>query len=546
MKNYLWPILFLIFVSCGVSRSVNHKPQIVPDGDLPQVTRLSDTAFASTDGFLVKNAFGLWEMYVQGDASLRGLHAGALSDSLMQKQEAVFFDKVKELVPSESRQKWLRKILSFYNRKLYCHVPEEYKTEIYGLSRFSAPDYDFIAPPYLRALYLHAAHDIGHAMQDLALVGCSSFAVWGDASSDGNLLIGRNFDFYAGDDFAEDKMVWLVKPDKGHAFLSVSWPGMMGVVSGMNQEGLSVTINAAKSKLPLVAKTPISILAREIVQYAGNIKEAIAIAKRREVFVSETLMIGSAVDRKAVLIEVGPGVFGVYDVQGDALICTNHYQSEALRNDRANRKHIEHSHSQYRFEKLSEHLEQQPLSEVEAVAILRDTSPVKGGPPLGFGNEKALNQLLAHHGIVFKPQTREVWVSSNPYQLGAFSYYNLDSIFSGTPSPRILSDLKKAIPADDFIKTQAFADYENYRIEDRNMQSYLNGEPMPNDFAQKYEALNPDLWSVPYKLGLYFYGKRDYELARLYFEKALTKEVTTLPEKKNLDKYLRKTKRKLK
>src|SRR5690606_3972370 len=137
-------------------------------------------------------------------------------------------------------------------------------------------------------------------------------------------------------------------------------------------------------------------------------------------------------------------------------------------------------------------------------------SPVKNGLPLGLGNEKALNQLLAHHGIVFKPKTREVWVSSNPYQLGAFSYFNLDSIFSGEASVRLLSDPKKAIPADDFIKTKAFADYEKYRIEDRNMQSYLNGEPMPHDFALMYEALNPDLWSVPYKLGCYFYGKRDY------------------------------------
>src|SRR5690606_7514351 len=104
------------------------------------------------------------------------------------------------------------------------------------------------------------------------------------------------------------------------------------------------------------------------------------------------------------------------------------------------------------FEKLSEHLEQTPISEDEAVRILRDTSPVKNGLPLGLGNEKALNQLLAHHGIVFKPKTREVWVSSNPYQLGAFSYFNLDSIFSGDASVRLLPDPKKAIPADDFIK----------------------------------------------------------------------------------------------
>ena len=61
------------------------------------------------------------------------------------------------------------------------------------------------------------------------------------------------------------------------------------------------TINAGKSKIPHLAKTPISILTREILQYAKNIDQAIAIAKKRQVFVSESIMIGSANDKKAIL-----------------------------------------------------------------------------------------------------------------------------------------------------------------------------------------------------------------------------------------------------
>src|SRR5690606_29179041 len=142
------------------------------------------------------------------------------------------------------KQNLLRGFLKWYNRKLYLHVPEEYKTEIYGLSQYASDDFNYVAPPYLRMLYLHAAHDIGHALQDLALVGCTSLAVWDEYSEDGKLLIGRNFDFYAGDDFAKNKIIAFVTPKNGHPFMSVTWPGMIGVVSGMNLEGLTVTMNA--------------------------------------------------------------------------------------------------------------------------------------------------------------------------------------------------------------------------------------------------------------------------------------------------------------
>lgn len=88
--------------------------------------------------------------------------------------------------------------------------------------------------------------------------------------------------------------------------MSVTWGGFTGVVSGMNEKGLTVTINAAKSEMPKGAATPVSMVAREIVQYAGNIDEAIAIARKRKMFVSESFLVGSAADNKAVLIEKRP------------------------------------------------------------------------------------------------------------------------------------------------------------------------------------------------------------------------------------------------
>lgn len=164
----------------------------------------------------------------------------------MHYQEQVFVDRIREFIPSEGYLKFLGGMIRIFNRNLGRHVPEEYRREIYARSLYCSHDFDAIGTPYERQLNYHAAHDIGHAMSQYMLVGCSSFAAWGGASDDGKPVVGRNFDFYMGDDFTRNKIVTFCRPQAGHPFASIGWAGMIGVLSGMNSEGLTVTINAAK------------------------------------------------------------------------------------------------------------------------------------------------------------------------------------------------------------------------------------------------------------------------------------------------------------
>jgi predicted choloylglycine hydrolase len=553
MKSRIIILLFFFFlltlVSCGISESMRHQPDISNYNTAkPNVVKQSGTVFISGKNSLLKNKQGLWELYAEGDALEIGLTTGALSDSLLKKQEQIFFSRIEDIVPSKFQQILLRNFLKWYNRKLYQNVPNEYQTEIYGVSQYTSHNFDNLAKQYQLSLYLHAAHDIGHALQDLALVGCSSFAAWGEKSEDGNLILGRNFDFYVNDAFAENKIVAFINPKEGHPFMMVTWPGMVGAVSGMNKEGLTVTINAGKSEIPLTAKTPISILTREILQYAKNIDEAIAIAKKREVFVSESIMVGSAQDNKAILIEVSPERMSVYDVpNSNQLICSNHFQSEAYKNDKRNKSQIINSHSKYRLDRMQELFAQNPkINPQIASEILRNKDGLQN-IKLGYGNEKALNQLMAHHGIIFKPKEKLVWVSANPYQLGEFVCYNLDSIFKERKMDSIISfeEENLNIAKDPFLETAAFKNYQKFRIEDHKINLYLkNKTEIPFDFIKNYQSLNPDYWVVYYKAGLYFYQQKYFRLAQENFEKALTKEITTVPDKEAIEKYLKKIKRK--
>ena len=554
MNNRISFFLFIGFllslVSCGTSKSMHHKPEISGyNSEKPVVKKISDSVFTSGKNSLLKNKQGLWELYTEGDPLEIGLNTGALTDSLLKKQQQIFFSKITDLIPSNFEQKMLRHFLKWYNRKLYLNVPEEYQTEIFGVSEYTSHEFDNIASKYQRGLYLHAAHDIGHALQDLALVGCSSFAAWNEKSEDGSLILGRNFDFYVNDAFAENKIIAFINPKEGHKFMMITWPGMVGAVSGMNQEGLTITINASKSKIPLIAKTPISILTREILQHAATIDEAVAIAKKRKVFVSESIMVGSANDNKAVLIEVSPKKMDVFDVSNsNELICSNHFQGDAFKNDKRNQAQIANSHSEYRFERMQELLSENPKINPEiASEILRNKNGLKN-IPLGYGSEKALNQLMAHHGIIFKPKEKLVWVSANPYQLGEFVCYDLDAVFNNRKTNTLVSfQIENLnIAKDPFLKTTAYENYKKFRIEDHKIDALLEKkESISAAFIQNYQSLNPDYWVVYYKPGLYFYQIKDFNQAKLNFEKALTKEITTAPEKEKIEKYLKKIKRKL-
>ena len=548
-KIQLFVVLLLLLSSCGVQKSLHDVPNLSQyESEIPVRTQLNDSTFVLDDNFLTKNRQGQWELYVDGNPYELGLKIGSLTQELFHKQEQMFVDKIDSLIPSKGKQKLLRKFLAWFNRKMYRNIDEQYKAEIYGMAQYASKDFDYIAKPYQRVMYFHGAHDIGHALQDLALVGCSSFAAWGDHTKDGKMIIGRNFDFYVGDEFAKNKIIAFVAPDDGHKFMSVTWGGFIGVLSGMNDQGLTVTINAGKSDFPLVAKTPISLVTREILQYASTIDEAIAIAKKREVFVSESIFVGSAKDKRAAVIEVSPNNFGVYEVENsDQLICSNHFQSAAYAKDKKNQKHILESHSQYRYERMEELLDEQPkITPKIVVDILRDKRGLDD-KRIGYGNEKALNQLLAHHGIVFQPEDLKVWVSSNPYQLGEFVAYDLNEIFNETDADvgmKSMSEAKLNIAKDPFLNTLAYRHYQRYRkLRNQITKAISSDGNIEDKTLQEFILLNPDFWEAYYLVGKYNYEKGYDRLALKAFLEAETKEITTVPDREKIEHYIRKLNR---
>ena len=291
------------------------EPEFVPS-QVP-VVQVNDSLRRWGSSSLRIDPDGLYEMRVCGGPFERGEAIGKLGEDLLYQQEKAFADKLFEMVPSSRYRAFLHYFITIFNRRMGASVPLEYRQEIKAMSASCTHEFDEFGSPYERQMQYHSAHDIGHVMQDYMLVGCTSFAVWGRESADSSLLMARNFDFYMGEEFAKNKLVLFEKPDSGYAYVSVTWPGMLGVVSGMNTQGLAVTINASKLEVPSSSATPISILVKSILQYASNIEEAETIAASFKTFVCESILVGSANDGRAVIIEKTPSAMGIYSPDGD-------------------------------------------------------------------------------------------------------------------------------------------------------------------------------------------------------------------------------------
>jgi hypothetical protein len=485
--------------------------------------------YSCGDSWLKKNEYGLWEMYLEGNDIELGLKNGILAREHIQDQEEIFVSSLQELVPGKAYIRILKQLIVWMNRNMDRYVPLEYQREIYGVSRFASDTFDFIGPPYPRILNYHAAHDIGHALQNMNLVACTALGVKGRLSENGNLLVGRNFDFSVGEEFAREKIVAFYRPDSGHAFSSITWGGFIGVVSGMNEKGLAVSLNAAKSGIPTSARTPVSILARQILQYASTIEEAWEIATNNEVFVAESFLIASARDGKTVVIEKSPDAMALYDPEGDSLILTNHFQSPFFQATERTRQNMEEGASLYRWQRTRELLQDGgPLDVASMIRILRDQKGLEDAP-IGMGNEKAINQLVAHHSVVFEPGKGRMWVSAHPYQLGDFLCYEFARVFSdSTHVQQQIHSPDLMVDADTFLYGRDFDHFQRYRELTRELKTALNNkkpEAWDREELDGYLALNPHYYYPWHLAGEVLRMQGDPVEARKMYLKALSLEI---------------------
>ena len=99
-------------------------------------------------------------------------------------------------------------------------------------------------------LYITSSVPDLSAVVDFPHLFCSSVSAWGEATQgesqlQGDPAISRNLDFYldTGETILDNCILVVHDPDDGQEWVSVSFPGFMGTLSGMNEAGLTAALN---------------------------------------------------------------------------------------------------------------------------------------------------------------------------------------------------------------------------------------------------------------------------------------------------------------
>jgi isopenicillin-N N-acyltransferase-like protein len=480
---------------------------------------------------------GLLVIRLKGSSFDQGYASGKLLQEQMVTLEDEFLAMIHGYVPQEWKLKVLKGYVYFRNRQLSKHVSDDFRSQIHGIILGCKDPHPELGDYYNRMLNYHAAHDISYMMIDNPLIskaGCTAFGAWGSATENGHLITGRNFDWEAADVFSRERIVIMCEPDQGIPFISVAWASMAGVVSGMNRSGVSVTINGAPSSLPGKTATPVATVARELLQNAHNLTEALDILRKSRVFVSTLWLVGSKTDGKFVVVEKTPEAMNIREATGDSLVSANHFQTEKLKDDKRNLRYIEEATSVPRYDRMTELLQTNhgTINVARAAEILRDRN-LTGGKFPGNGHRATLNALIATHSTVMDLTAGIFWAASPPHQLGKFVAFDVNDFDRELPTLTVAADALLASGEFEKAKLAQKALAEGARaLKNNDAQTALTN-------AEKAEAANPGFYQNATLRGRALVQLGRSAEAAAAFETALAQQPAFLSEKQELENWLK-------
>ncbi|HEX9621187.1 MAG TPA: C45 family peptidase [Polyangiaceae bacterium] len=403
----------------------------------------------------------LLEVGLRGSPETIGYRHARLLYGRMVDNEGVLLRRFTEFVPSRLAQTALLDLAQLRYRNVDRGMAPDRLREIAAGARGFQPDpYADFFPTFQRFVYLNALYDMALSFERSPLIGCTSFVSTGDASVDGSALLARNFDFEVDSIFDAGKAIFFVAEDGKLPFASVAWPGLVGVVSGMNLTGLAAVVHGARAGEPGATGEPVVHALRRILQTTTVVDGAVRALAEQEPMVSHIVVLVDA-SGAARAVERVPGREQHVRVLARRAAVTNHLVGPAAK-DEKNVHVLETTSSRARERRAAELVRgAAPATAATAVAWLRDRRAA-GSRPLTLGDRDAIDALIATHGVVMDASTKTLWVSEGPHLLGRFVAFSLGERFAADYDPAQAA-APRTIPADPLLKSAELARYRDGR-----------------------------------------------------------------------------------
>jgi isopenicillin-N N-acyltransferase-like protein len=379
---------------------------------------------------------GLREVFLSGSPETIGAEHARLLRGRMISDEAALWGEYERRVPWWPARVGLIDWGRLRFRRIDRGIPESRRREIAGEALALAPDpFASRMDTYHRLVLLHSLYDVTLPLERSPLIGCTSFALGRDATVDGHALVARTFDFEAGEWFDRDKAVFLVRGNGVIPFASVGWPGFVGVVTGMNAEGVLVAVHGGRAGEARAEGIPVAFSLREVLERARDTHEALAILGAQQVMVSHIVFVADASGHFAV-VERAPGARAFVRETSATVAVTNHFEGP-MATDPANIRVRETTSSvarRARVDELLAGLGPGSGTPLRALEILRDHG-CSSDPRCPVGDRRSIDALIATHGIVADTTGRVLWVSAGPHLAGRFVRLDLRDLLSPDHDP---------------------------------------------------------------------------------------------------------------
>ena len=194
------------------------------------------------------------------------------------------------------------------------YVRQEFKDEMKGVS-------DGAGVPVKNIAAFHSM---------IYLASCSVVAAWGKATKDGNLYFFRSLDYplnfvdpKTGTAIQDLSMMIIYRPKGGVPYISFSWPGFIGTVSGMSSQGMVVGVLTNTSKYEQAAGVPMVFRLKQVLEEATNLDQAIQILSQKPFEGGYNLVAADAKAPDAAVVEINAR--NVYSGRWNGPAESNHY-----------------------------------------------------------------------------------------------------------------------------------------------------------------------------------------------------------------------------